>query len=177
MNVLPGTILYKLTEAQQQGIVESVDQELIQRAIAKKIAQSASELVVRDILPGTDLNNRSGEVWNQFLSAFNWCMNYSGKMPDSKIIAIFGAKNKSPNPRSTGIKFLVGAGGAKVKDIWQTEQGYTEENTAVYSKSNIFYMPDETFVIQFYGDANVTDERCILLGRVVEPKGEQIAGD
>lgn len=172
-----GTMLYKVTEAEQRAIAENTDDLLIQKALEKKIASNPEDLVVRDILPNTDLNNRSGEVWNQHLSAFSWCMNYSGKNTDTKIIGLFGVKNKSANPRTAGIKFKVGAGGAKTKDLWQVEQAWTEENTALYSKNTVVYMPDDTFVIEFYGDANVTDERCVLLGRVVEPKGEQIAPD
>jgi hypothetical protein len=175
--VRAGTVLYKLTEAELKSLVEATDQYLIQKALEKKVGASPDDLVVRDILPGTDLNNMSGEVWNQHLSAYLWTMNYSGKNPDTKIFGIFGYKNKSANPHTVAIRFKVGAGGAKIKDIWHVEQAQTEENTAVYSKNTIIYMDDETFVIEFYGDANTTDERGILLGRVVEPKGEIISPD
>lgn len=169
-----GSIIGKLTAGEERAIQADVDAWLIRRAIEKKIATSPEDLVVRDLLPGTDLNGLSGEVWAQSISAFSYNMNYSGKNPDTKIFAIYGGKNKAATPRTTGLKFKLGAGGAKIKEEINIEHANLEDNTAWYLKNPIKYEDDETFVIEFYGDSSGTDG-VILLGRVVEPKGERIA--
>ena len=170
-----GTIIGKLTPVEERAFQEDVDRWLIARAIEKKMATRSEDLVCRDLLPGTDLNGLSGEVWAQSISAFSYKMCYSGKNPDTKIFAIYGGKNKAATPRTTGMKFKLGAGGAKVKDEIQIEHASLEDNTAWYLKSPIKYEDDETFVIEFYGDSSGTDG-VVLLGRVVEPKGERIMG-
>ena len=173
---MAGTILHRLTPEEQKAIEDAVVDYLIRRALEKKIATKPEDLVVRDILPGTDLNGLSGEVWVQSLSAFQYVSVYSGKNPDTKIFAVFGAKFLSPTPKTAVIRFKLGAGGAKIKDIWQVEPAFVEENCAVYTDRPIKYEDDETFVIEFYGKDSGEDN-VVLLGKVVEPKGELIMGE
>jgi len=167
--------LHPLKPEEIKTLQETTDAWLTKRAIEKRIVTRPEDLVVRDILPGTDLNGLSGEVWSQVCSAFQYNMCYSGKNPNTKIFAIFGVKNKSSTPRTVALRFKLGAGGASVKDIWQVEQAYLEDNTAVFTKDPIKYEDQETFVIENYGLSSGEDG-VILLGRVVEPRGETISG-
>jgi hypothetical protein len=170
-----GTLLYPLKPEEIKSLQDATDSYLINRAIETKIATSPSDLIVRDLLPGTDLNGTSGEVWVQVCSAYQYNTAYSGKNPSTKMFAIFGVKNKNATPRTAALRFKVGAGGAKVKDIWQIEQAYLESNTAVFTSDPIKYEKQETFVIENYGVTSGEDG-VILLGRVVEPRNETITG-
>lgn len=167
--------MYALRPEEVRALQETTDAWLIRRAIDMKIATKPDDLVVRDVLPGIDLNGLSGEVWAQACTAFSYAMCYSGHVPDTKIFALFGVKNKYATPRTAAVKFKIGAGGAHTKDIWQVEHGMLEENTAVFTRDPIKYEKGETFVIENYGISTGGDG-VILLGRVCEPRGETIMG-
>lgn len=170
-----GTQLYGLRPEEVRALQETTDAWLIRRAVEKKIATKPGDLLVRDLLPSTDLNGLSGEVWAQACTAYTYAMCYSGNNPDTKIFALIGVKNKYATPRTAALRFKAGAGGAVVKDIWQIEQGMLEENTAVFTKDPIKYENAETFVIENYGISTGNDG-VIFLGRVCEPRGETIVG-
>ncbi|MHA1833676.1 MAG: hypothetical protein ACTSV7_06755 [Candidatus Baldrarchaeia archaeon] len=171
---MPGTLL-KLSPEEIRAIEQEVEEILIKKALEQKIATRREDVVVRDILPATDFN-WSYEYWQESVSASGYATTVSVSLPDTKIVLFYGAKNLNPNPKTAAIKFLVGKGGTKVKDIWQIEHAYTEENAAVYSRDYVIYNKSEHITIQQYGRGTAGTDNLILLGKVAEPRGETIAG-
>ena len=148
--------------------------ELARRAVDQRVVSRAEDAVVRDILPKTDLW-QANEVWTQTVSANAYNTIISGDLTDKKIVAFYGVKNKAAVPRTTAIRFGLGAGPAKIKDIWEIESIRTEENVAGYVRTPVIYNKSEHLHIDFYGDSSGTDE-VVLLGKIVEPRGEVIVG-
>lgn len=171
---MPGT-LQKLTEEEIVTLEQELEQLLIKKAIEQGIVTKAEDAVVRDILPATDFN-WNYEYWVENVSASGWAITVSVSLPDDKIIAFYGVKNLNPNPKTAAVKFQLGKGGTKVKDIWQIEHAYTEDNTAVYSRDFIIYNKSEHITISQYGRGTAGTDNLIFLGKVVEPKGDTIVG-
>ncbi|RLJ08585.1 MAG: hypothetical protein DRP12_00020 [Candidatus Aenigmatarchaeota archaeon] len=165
----------KFTLEQARALEEKLKEELIRRAIEQKVITSREEAVIRDIIPDVDLG-ATRNVWEQTLAtadAYNDV--YSVTLPDKKVIGFYGFKTKASTPVVTAVKFALGTGGAKVKDIWQVETAHTELNAEARAIVPIIYNKSETVTISMYnsGSAGATDN-VILLGFVVEPKGELV---
>lgn len=195
---MPQGTLVELSVQEIRALEDAVENELKRIAVQDGIAPSEAELVVRDILPETDLNAVSGEVWVTHTSAYAWNTVFSGENPENKAFAIYGVTtaietmisgaslrfigaNVSGYPASkvlpsvVAIKFGLGAGPAKIKDIWHIQHMYTKDPPRVFSKSPVVYRKKEKFTIQVYGTQSMADH-IVLLGKVVEPKGQTILG-
>jgi len=181
-----GTIKRPLTLEEQRAILATVEEKLRAEAARAKIADP----IIRDLLPG-DLTNPDdptvNNVWRQSVSADAYRVVYSGKNPNDRIFAIFGVKSRMPVatytasgyvealfPRTTAIRFWEGTTRTALKDIWQLEDGWTEENRVIYSPVPVIYKESEGFNIDLYARSSGTDE-IILLGKVVEPRNKVIA--
>lgn len=167
-----GTIQGPITPERITAVTEAVRRRLL--AIAQE--HSFAEPIIRDILPNTDLNALSGEIWQQDVSVLGYATNYSGTNPDDKALVIFGGKFLAGSPRSTAIRYFDGTGRTRIKDIWQIQQGETEEDTIFLAEpdSLIEYLPSAGFNIDFYALSAGLDE-VVLLGKVVEPKGKTVS--
>ena len=158
---------------EKRRIEEELKDELKRRALEQGVVTSEDDLVIRDLLPKTDLG-ATNEVWTQTLSSGNAYNNtYTPSASDKKVIGIYGVKNKATSPLTTAIKFSVGSGGAIVKDIWEIESVMLEENTEGIATMPIIYDKNETITIAQYASGTGTDG-IILLGLVAEPKGENV---
>jgi len=170
---MPGTTI-ALSEAEARAISAAVDQQLIERANAQKIPDP----IVRDILPKTDLVF-TNEVWEEILAganAYNQVVT-ALDLKSKKLIAFMGVKNRAAAPVTTAVKFTLGSGDAKVKDIWEIEaaEDPVMGNKALYVQNPVIYNSTDIFSIYFYARAAATDN-LILLGRVCESRGETIVG-
>jgi hypothetical protein len=143
-------------------------------AVRKGIVASADQVVVRDILPYTDLGF-TNEDWSESLGSANaWNTVVDMRIPEKKIIAFYGVRNIGSTPKTTAIKFALGPGGAKTKDIVFIENlEKTEEKEAIFS-TPILYEDGQYAYIQQYAKTTGTD-KLVYLGFVAEPKGEIIS--
>jgi len=194
--MVEGTLGYTPTTEEKKAIETDVVTELKRRAIAQKIVASEADLVVRDILPETDLGLTS-EEWIQSGVAGIYTLVISGRNPENKVWGIYGVKNEhvtavsgpvKPSaanlsgghaaiPPVIAIKWGLGAGAAKVKDIWHLQRMYVQ-NDEVYTDQPVIYNKKELFTIYMLARVNASgaDGHLILLGKVAEPKGETIMG-
>jgi hypothetical protein len=157
-----------------RSLEERIKSFLKSLAVRKGIAASEDQLVVRDILPKTDLN-LANEDWKETLSTANgWNTVYDFRVPDKKIIAFYGVRNIGTNPLTTAIKFAVGPGGAKTKDIVNVEGLVTQKEKEVIFSTPILYEDGQYMFVQQYAKAAGTDS-LVYLGFVCEPKGELIS--
>jgi len=183
-----------------EGIMQlerDVITELKRRALEQNIAKSEDELVVRDILPATDLN-AAYEEWTQsgIIAGGAYTVVYSGRNPENRVFAIYGMANETATsasspvktresswysgilPCTVAIKYGLGVGIAKVKDIWQVQKMYAGEAQSVFCDQPVVYNKKEVFQISFYGRRSCSGglDAIVLHGKVCEPKGEVLMG-
>lgn len=163
-----------LSEREIRTIEVRVEEFLKDLAVKKGIVKSREDALVRDILPKTDLNfsNEDFTVTLSTANAWNTIVDY--RLPDKKALAIYGVRLTSSTPKTAGIKFALGAGGAKTKEIVQIEQALTTEEKEVIFEKPILYEDSQYMYIQYYAKDTGSD-RVVLLGAVVEPQGEVIS--
>lgn len=167
-----GTIQGPITPERITRVTDAVVSQLL--AIAQQ--HNFAEPIIRDILPNTDLNALSGEIWQQDVSVLGFATNYSGVNTDDRAFVIFGGRFKAASPRTTAIRFFDGVGRTRIKDIWQVEQGEVDQDLIFLAEPNsiIEYLPSAGFNIDFFAKTEGIDN-VILLGKVVEPKGKTIS--
>ena len=151
----------------------------IKQAVVDKLFEVAmamtglkkEDLIVRPILPSTDLG-LTNETWETpSLTANAWNTYFSKQLNDQRFIGFYGVSNLSPDPVVTAIKFSVGAGKTKVLDVLQIEDLYSDsERVDGYFKAPIIYKEKQYCNCDIYARAAGSD-RLILKGFVVEPAG------
>ena len=151
------------------------EQALINVALseASKLTKLApSELVVRDILPSTDLG-LTNEVWEASITAANdWNNWIDVTLEDFRTVAIVGIVVLSPDPITTAIRFGIGAGPTKVIDVIQYESILnTQEAVVGYLDKPIVYRPESYMNVDLYGKSTGT-EQIVLKGVTIEPSGK-----
>ncbi|MEM2661598.1 MAG: hypothetical protein QXS74_09795 [Nitrososphaeria archaeon] len=169
---MPSTSNLSLTEIRRLEV--SISEYLKDLAVKKGIVKSRNEALVRDILPKTDLGF-ANEEWKETLTTTAaWNTVASLRLPDKKAMVIYGVRVHSSTPKTTAIKFALGPDAAKVKEIVEIEPALTTEERELIFETPILYEDSQYVNIQFYSTGTGTD-RIILLGKVVEPKGEVIS--
>jgi hypothetical protein len=165
--------------------------QLKNRAInVKRIAGSASELVIRDILPMTDLGIAPAGIgagvdnwWVVDIAAailptparINW-INIA--LAVNRMLVIYGGAALSANPMIATLFFQSGPGGATVKGVVQVEACYAMLETAYYLAKGCLWDPQETVFISFVPRINAAadTDRHVLRGAIAEPLGEFLSG-
>jgi hypothetical protein len=153
---------------------ERIKSYLKNLAVKKGIVASVDQAIVRDILQKTDLSF-TNEEWSESLTtanAFNTIVDF--KLPEKKIIVFYGVRNIGTSPKTTAIKFALGANGAKTKDIVFIEGLEKNKEKEVIFSTPILYEDGQYMYIQQYAKATGTDN-LVYLGFVCEPKGEIIS--
>ena len=130
------------------------------------------QLVVRNLLPKTDLG-LANEYWETpSLTANDWTNYFTKQLDDQQFIVFYGVANLSPDPKVTALRFKVGSGtGTKTLDVIQLEELYTNtERTDGFFKRPIIYKERQYANIDVYSKATGT-EPLMLRGFVIEPAG------
>jgi len=189
---MPGAVLVPI-EADKKRYENALVQELTKRAVSQGVVDTPAELVVRDILPLSDLGGsttgatsasagyRTEEWMVNLLSyqqdgstasaagSYNTVVNVD--LNKQKVIGILGVQKRGED-RVPAVRFSLGSG-AKIKDIWQIdgvpENGlYWAENPAIYNSTN-------TMKIEYYL-SSVGVVQHVLVGKTAEAKGDTILG-
>jgi len=165
-----------MSDAQIQALEEQLISELEKRAINQKVAATGN-LVVRDILPYTDL----GYTDNYWSVALTTATSYNAVGSDKdldgkKVIGFMGFRILSAKPIVKLIKFSVGSGATKIKDIWQIEQCQNQNIVEGFTKEPVIYNMNDTINIDAWIASTTGTEKLVLLGKVAEPAGQQIMG-
>ena len=166
-------ITTNLSLEEKRSLEERIAEFLKDLAVRKGIVKRREEAVVRDLLP-SDLQYPT-ENWSRSLStanAYNTIVDF--RLPDKKAIVIYGVKCISSNNITSTIKFALGVGGTKVKDIVEIEELETAKNKEVIFDTPILYEDSQYVYIQEYAKAAGTS-KLIYLGLIVEPAGEVIS--
>lgn len=168
----------KITESQYKQLIDAVKSRLLGLA-AKELNKDPSELVLRMVMPATDLGY-STETWDNenALTATAWTAEIGHELDSDELVAFVGVENQTDDPQVIGIRFKVGSGGATTRDIQMIEDLYTEEVFKGLFKEPIIYKQKEYIYIEYYAKAAVAaaGEKIGLLAFMVKPYGEEISG-
>ena len=162
----------EMTMEEKRRLEEDLREELVRRAIDQRAVPTRDEAIIRDLMPG-DLGAVT-EVFTQILAVpVAWNTTYTVTLTAKRLVGIYGIKNKSAVPLTTGIRFGLGAGPAKIKDQWEVESAWLELNTESLTTQPIIYDKDSIITIQQYAAAAGVDG-VIYLGLVCEPAGDVV---
>jgi len=168
----------KITEDQYKAVVEAVKAKLLALA-AKELQKPQSELVIREVMPATDLGY-TNENWanTQSLTANTWVKEIGHELANDEFVAFVGVQNQTDDPQVIGIKFKVGSAGATTRDLQMIESLYTEDNFKALFKEPIIYKANEYIYIEYYAKTTVAagGEKIGLIAFIVKPYGEEISG-
>ena len=153
----------------------AIEELLRSEAVEQKIASRRDAVVVRDLLPKTDLS-WSKEAWWYDLSSgtvnsYNQVVNVD--LDKKKVIAIWGVKMRGDNPVSA-IKFMRGE--SETIDIWEIE--FLDEGevaTVTNVEDVVLYHAQDKVNIQYYLLAQGYPQ-FVLLGKVAEKRDTTVAG-
>jgi len=164
------TPIRQISLADLAALEEAIKAELKRRAAAR-LAIPEDQLVIRDVMPKTDLD-LTNEVWiTPTLTANAWTKYYEIKLPDNKFIAFFGAANNAADPIATAIGLRLGPGGAAgTKGVMQLEELYADEIPVGVLDEPIIYDAGATIYVDVYAKAAGT-EPLVVKGKVCEPFG------
>lgn len=163
-----------LTIEEKKKIEDDVIARLIQEAVSQKVVTKEDDLVIRDIMPNTDLG-LTNEYWAEVLATPNaWnAAIINVTLPKDKIIAFYGVKNKAAVMLSSMVRFNLAQ--AKVKDIWEVEDIQTELNAEALAETPVLYNNSEVIRIDMYCMGLAGTDELMLIGKVAEPKGKLIS--
>jgi len=192
---MAGSRLVSLAQEKKQ-IEGALIGELAQRAVRQGVVDNPAEVVVRDLLPLTDLGGATtgstsetaatggyrSEDWSVNLTtyargsstasvagAYNTVINCN--MNKEKVVGFMGVQQEDQR-NVVAIRWSLGSG-AKIKDIWQV--GHVEEGGVMYAENPIIYNSTNVAKVEYYVNS-LTSVRMILLGKAAEAKGDTILG-
>ncbi len=180
-------------DSEKKQIESALIGELAQRAVRQGVVDNPAEVVVRDILPLSDLGSGTTgatsatagyrtDDWSVNLTsvqqdnstasaanAYNTVINCN--MNKEKVVGFMGVQQEDQR-NVVAIKWSLGSG-AKIKDIWQI--GHVPENGTMYAENPIIYNSTNVAKVEYYPQSR-TQVRLILLGKTAEAKGDTILG-
>lgn len=153
----------------------SIKQQVIDalfKVAMKMTGLTKDQLVVRNLLPKTDLG-LTNEYWETpSLTANDWTNYFTKQLDQQQFVVFYGVANLSPSPKATALRFKVGRGeGTKTLDVIQLEELYTNTvRSDGFFKRPIIYKERQYVNVDVYSKAAGT-EPLMLRGFAVEPAG------
>jgi len=164
----------QLSLADIARIKETVKRNLVREASAR-LAIAPEKIVVRDILPKTDMG-LTNEVWvTPSLTANAWTKYFDIALPNNKFVTFYGAANNAADPIATAIYLKRGPTGATARGLMELEELYADEIPVGITDEAILYRGQDHSYIEVYAKAAGT-EPLVLLGMVAEPYGATVSG-
>lgn len=158
-------------QREKERAVKSV---VVQEAVEKKIA-TEKELVVRDIMPSTDLGY-TNEHWSKSVtaSANSWATLIDKTLDDDEYITFTGILLHDPGPdqKITFVRFKLGT--ATVKAVFSLTKAYVSDYPYIPFKTPIRYKPKERILIEIYTTQANPTVKLEFLGFKVERIGEVV---
>ena len=162
----------ELSPGQAAKIRNDIIQALVAKAV-KELNKPPGLLVVRDILPKTDLDF-TNEDWCEVTGSSSavWETMSSGTMGDERYVGIYGIKADPDAFACSAIKFNIG--GAD-KAIWLLQSLREYDDMVGLCPSGIIIPQNNTYTISRYVLYTLSSSCLILKGVVVEPRGKVIS--
>lgn len=181
---MDGTPRYNVSYSVGVGFatLETAEVSRIRRQAADLLAIRASEvlgldmtqIVVRDILPKTDLGY-TNEIWaSASLTANTYTPLFTQKtLLSTQLVCFWGVIDLSPSPSLTGVSFSKGTAQTMVLAQIEAALGWTQYPFALI-RPTVLYNPSDPVLIQGYVNATGVQE-VVLLGFEAEQIGVNVA--
>ena len=201
---LQGGVYTGFTNIDVRSLEDAVTRYGVAQALLDGLATTEEGLAVRDILPDLDFLMPGGSAvpqreWIQpasgtFLAtdantATQVYKTDTNSNNTKKVLIIYGLREvqaifpTSPSATTVALKssaIIFKRSTTKTIDIWQIEIMETIPDRAVYGRTPILYKKGDSARIDFYPKraavSTGTNDFIILLGKVVEPIGENVVG-
>jgi len=165
----------KLPDEQIRRIQDTLRAKLLEKAVPA-IAKTKEEIVVRNILPKTDLGY-TNEEWKTatLASGVNTVITISPL--EDKVLGIYGIRYLADTGLCVTVDFYSGVGKTNFRARWQIKEAITEEDreiTVTEVEKSIVYEPGEYVTIDYHM-VTTGVARVELLGFLAERK-ERIVG-
>ena len=161
----------ELSLGQAAKIRNDIIQALVAKAV-KELNKPPGLLVVRDILPKTDLDFTNEDWYESTGSSSTWETMSTGTMGDERYVGIYGIKADPDAFSCNAIKFNVG--GAD-KAIWLLQSLREYDDMVGLCPSGIIIPQNIIYTISRYVLYTLSSSCLILKGVVVEPRGKVIS--
>lgn len=153
--------------------------ETLLNMVAEKSKKPKTSLIVRDILPLTDLGLNTEEWDNETAQvAGAWTEDWHHQLNEDEGVAFYGVHFHDDTFDLIFIRHKLGATGATVKNLTGLTPIDNNENdlNKGYHKP-VYYSGNENVYIDYYARANVAAAAAHveLIGMFCEPRGEQIS--
>lgn len=152
--------------------------------VSKKANKSRSELIVRDILPLTDLGFNTEEWSNQTAqSSGAWTKDWSHELDEDQGAAFYGVAIQDETCDLIFVRFKLGATGATTKAIYSLQrlikegQEESDKKQTGFFPEPVYYGGKETPYVDYYARGSVSQyaAHVVLIGLFCEPKGENVS--
>jgi len=169
----------EVTEEQLRAVRAEIKQNLL-AMVSKKSNKPTTSLIVRDILPATDLGLNTEEWDNQTeLASGTWTKDWDHQLDDDEGVVFYGVHGHDDASDIMFARFKLGATGATVKDLISVQaidNGVKRLNKG-YFGTPVYYIGKEHIYIDYYARATVAAAagHIELMGMFCEPSGEQIS--
>lgn len=182
------------SDQEKKSIENALVGEIAQRAIRQGVVDTPKDVIVRDILPLTDLGGSTtnatsasygftSESWRVDLRTYQQdgstasaanAYNLVAKvnMNKEKVIGFAGIR-KAGEDMVSAVKWSLGSG-AKVKDIWHIDY-IPSDGGVMYAENPIIYNFTDSVKIEYYLKS-VGISYLQIIGKVSEAKGDLILG-
>jgi len=159
-----------------------IDRNLIDFAV-KKAVGVASDLVVRDTLPFTDLGLAGGTTAEEWLitsaGVVGTLLAYvsAKQLSTTQAVAFWGVGSPMASPGVSALKFFFGSSQAQVRAYFQLEQLFSRLESQGYFGTGLYYGPQEYITIDVMPISAfaASTEKLTLLARTVDPFGQTIS--
>lgn len=167
------SILYparELTEGEIKDLRQSAIDGLLAVALATGIGADKSEIVIREGMPNADFGVTNENWVTAALNANAWNAGViNNAMGNAKAACFWGVFNADTNPQISAIRWRLGANGTGATKVQvEIQDMLTELQNSAYM-SPVFYKPNDTVYIDYYGLAAVTQKlgfRVLVAERV-----------
>ncbi len=179
----------QLTPEMVDALVEDIQRELLAKAKAARPQVRASDWVVRQVLPWTDLGivsaGQAGALTDYWgcttLVASTNLIYVNHRLDDNEFVALYGVNIRDVNPCVIKILFQTGAG-ASTMAAWNVEHLYGQLIPEGVTPEYLYYAGGSTVQVQLTPDsvgkavgADAIADHVILLGLIAKPAGEVVS--
>jgi len=170
----------KLTPVEQMAVeditaLEATVKERLLEETSRRLALPRDQLVVRDIMPKTDLGLANEEWITPTLTADAWTKYFDKALPNNRFVIFYGVANQSPTPIATGVLYKLGPTGGTTKGVMMLEELYATRIPIGITDEAILYRGGDHIYIDVWAKEAGT-EALVLKGMVCEPYGEVVSG-
>jgi hypothetical protein len=172
-----------LSMDQRDTVRKSVDIALVKTAISKAVSNNPAGLVVRDLLPFTDLGltgNTSAESWLITNAATaGTLLNYinAKQLSTTQCAGFWGVAGGVAPSNVSAVKFFFGAANAQIKAFVQIQQLLSRLEPEGLFSTPIIYVAQDTLSVQVMPTTSfaANTEQLILLSRMCDQFGQTIS--